>query len=157
MQALSTITKTPARFAPVVIRLALGIVIFPHGAQKLLGWFGGPGLGPTLAFFSETMGLPPALGVLIIGAEFFGGLALILGAFSRVAAVGIGAIMLGAVFTVHASNGFFMNWIGTQPGEGFEYHLLALGLATATLIAGSGSLSIDRVIARRLGRSISTN
>ena len=157
MQALSIITKTPARFAPVVIRLALGIVIFPHGAQKLLGWFGGPGLGPTLAFFSETMGLPPALGVLIIGAEFFGGLALILGAFSRVAAVGIGAIMLGAVFTVHASNGFFMNWIGTQPGEGFEYHLLALGLATATLIAGSGSLSIDRVIARRLGRSISTN
>ncbi len=152
MQALSIITKTPARFAPVVIRLALGIVILPHGAQKLLGWFGGPGLEPTLAFFSETMGLPPALGVLIIGAEFFGGLALILGAFSRVAAVGIGAIMLGAVFTVHASNGFFMNWIGTQPGEGFEYHLLALGLATATLIAGSGSLSIDRVIARRLGR-----
>ncbi len=152
MQALSIITKTPARFAPVVIRLALGIVIFPHGAQKLLGWFGGPGLGPTLAFFSETMGLPPALGVLIIGAELFGGLALILGAFSRVAAVGLGAIMLGAVFTVHASNGFFMNWIGTQPGEGFEYHLLALGLATATLIAGSGSLSIDRVIARRLGR-----
>lgn len=156
MQAISLITNTPARYAPVFARLALGIVIFPHGAQKLLGWFGGPGLEPTLAFFSQSLGLPPALGVLVVGAEFLGGLALILGAFSRVAAIGIAAIMLGAVLTVHAPNGFFMNWYGAQQGEGFEYHLLALGLAAATLIAGSGAFSIDRVIARRFLSSTSS-
>ena len=106
--------------------------------------------------FSHSLGLPPARGVLIVSAEFLGGLALILGAFSRVAAIGITAIMLGAVLTVHAPNGFFMNWYGAQQGEGFEYHLLALGLAAATLIAGSGAFSIDRLIARRLLLSTSS-
>ncbi|MEE8061329.1 MAG: DoxX family protein [Gemmatimonadales bacterium] len=157
MHALTLITNTQARFAPVVIRLVLGIVMFPHGAQHLFGWYGGSGFQQTLAFFSGAMGLPAFLGALIVFAEFFGAVALIVGAFSRIAALAIGVVMLGAVWMVHAPNGFFMNWIGTQPGEGFEYHLLVLGLVTAILIAGSGALSIDRVIASRLGRSISTN
>ena len=136
--------------------MALGAVIFPHGAQKLLGWFGGAGLEPTLAFFSDALGIPAALGVLIVLAEFFGGLALIVGAFSRVAAGAIGTIMVGAVLMVHAQNGFFMNWFGAQQGEGFEYHLLALGLAAAVVVAGSGALSLDRVMAQRLDRTHST-
>ena len=99
--------------------------------------------------YSLTLNLFGRLALLIIALEFFGGLALIVGFASRLFALGVAAIMVGAVATVHAQNGFFMNWGGSQPGEGFEYHLLALALAAAVVLKGSGALSIDRLVAER--------
>ena len=131
--------------AALVMRLALGIVMFPHGAQKALGLFGGHGAAATIQGFSK-MGLPSLLTVLVIVAEFAGSIGLILGFLTRVAAFGIGCVMAGALLLVHAKLGFFMNWAGNQKGEGFEYHILALGLAIALMIKGGGALSVDRAI-----------
>ena len=128
-------------------RLALGIVMFPHGAQKVLGWYGGMGLSATFNAF-RGMGMPAPLIVLIFAAEFLGSLGLVLGLLGRVAAFGITALMLGAIAMVHGKFGFFMNWMGNQKGEGFEYHILALGLALAILIKGSGRWSLDRMLTR---------
>jgi putative oxidoreductase len=126
------------------LRLALAAVIFPHGAQKLLGWFGGYGFSGTMGFFTEQLGLPGLLAFLVIFIEFFGALALAAGVLGRAAAAGIAAVMIGAVVTTHLPNGFFMNWSGTQSGEGFEFHLLAVGIAAALVIKGSGAASVDR-------------
>lgn len=131
--------------AALIARLALGIVILPHGLQKLLGVFGGYGFGPTVEFFTG-IGVPAFLAVLIILGESFGALFLILGLISRVSAAAIALIMLGAVFMVHLPNGFFMNWFGAQKGEGFEYHILALGLALIVVLRGGGKWSLDRKI-----------
>lgn len=129
------------------MRTILGIVILPHGAQKLLGWFGGPGLAATLDFFRDSMGIPLPLALLIVIVESLGALALIAGIGSRLAAAGIGAVMIGAVVLVHLPYGFFMNWLGQQAGEGFEYHLLALALALVIVVKGGGALSLDRKLA----------
>ena len=139
---------TKGDWTATVLRLTLGAVMLPHGAQKLLGWFGGFGLSGTMGFFTETMGMPAILAFAVIVVEFVSGLALIVGAGSRLAALGIGAIMIGSVATVHAPNGFFMNWMGSQAGEGFEYHLLAFAIALAVFIKGSGALSVDRQLER---------
>jgi len=139
---------TDSDYAALVMRLALGIVMFPHGAQKVLGWFGGYGFMGTMGFFTDTVGLPWIFALLVILAEFLGSIGLIVGAVTRLAAFGIGSVMAGAILLVHLPNGFFMNWAGTQAGEGFEYHLLALGLAVALMIRGGGALSIDRLIGR---------
>ena len=127
----------------LIVRLALGLVMFPHGAQKLLGWFGGAGFAGTLQGMTK-MGLPAAVVLLVILAEFFGSISLITGFLGRIGAFGILCVMLGALFMVHLPNGFFMNWYGNQKGEGFEYHLLAIGMALAILVKGSGAFSIDR-------------
>lgn len=127
----------------LIVRLALGLVMFPHGAQKLLGWFGGAGFAGTLQGMTK-MGLPAAVVLLVILAEFFGSISLITGFLGRVGAFGILCVMLGALFMVHLPNGFFMNWMGNQKGEGYEYHLLAIGMALAILLKGSGAFSIDR-------------
>ena len=127
----------------LIVRLALGLVMFPHGAQKLLGWFGGAGFAGTLQGMTSG-GLPAAVVFLVIVAEFFGALGLIVGFLGRLGAFGILCVMLGAIFTVHLPNGFFMNWMGNQKGEGFEYHILAIGMALAVLIKGSGAFSVDR-------------
>lgn len=128
-----------------IARISLGIVILPHGLQKLLGLFGGPGFSGAVEFFVGS-GLPSTVAILIIIGESFGAVGLILGLLSRLAAFGITLIMLGAIFMVHIQNGFFMNWFGNQTGEGFEYHLLALGLSLAVLINGGGKWSVDRMI-----------
>lgn len=135
--------------ALLVARLALGIAIIPHGAQKLLGWFGGHGFSGTIQGFEQS-GIPVALAVLVILAESLGAFSLLFGFLSRLQAFGIGSVMIGAVLTVHASNGFFMNWTGQKAGEGFEYHILALGLALAILIGGGGKWSLDRALASKL-------
>ncbi len=135
----------------LIARLALGIVIFPHGAQKLLGWFGGGGFSGTVGFFTEQLGLPWIVAVLVILGESLGSLSLIFGFVSRFCAFGITCIMLGAIFMVHMQNGFFMNWLGNQKGEGYEYHLLVLGLALAVMIGGGGKWSADRAISEKLG------
>ena len=130
----------------LVLRLALGIVMFPHGAQKVLGWFGGYGFSATLQGMSKM--LPSAVVVLVMIAEFFGALGLILGFLTRVGAFGIGCVMLGAILTVHGKIGFFMNWAGKQPGEGFEYHIIAIAIAVALMIRGGGSASVDLALTR---------
>jgi len=131
----------------LLLRLTLGIVILPHGLQKTLGLFGGHGFTGTYGFFTAEMGLPGAVAVLVILAESLGALGLIVGFLTRLGALGVAAVMAGAIAMVHWQNGFFMNWFGNQQGEGFEYHLLALGIALALLIRGGGALSIDRAIA----------
>ena len=127
----------------LIVRVFLGLVMFPHGAQKLLGWFGGHGFGPTLQGMT-SMGLPAAIVLLVMIAEFFGAIGLVTGFLGRVSAFGVFCVMVGAILTVHLPNGFFMNWEGHQKGEGFEYHLLAIGMAIAIMVKGSGRLSIDR-------------
>ncbi len=134
--------------AALIARLALGLVILPHGMQKLLGLFGGYGFGATVGFFTG-IGVPAFIAALIILGESFGALFLVLGLISRVSAAGIALIMLGAVFLVHLPNGFFMNWFGAQKGEGFEYHILALGLALIVILRGGGKWSLDGVIGGR--------
>ena len=133
----------------LLMRVVLGGVIFAHGAQKLLGWFGGPGYSATMEHFTTGMGIPAALAFLAIMAESVGSLALVVGFLTRIAAAGISVVMLVAVATVHWQNGFFMNWSGNQAGEGFEYHLLALAIAVPLMIKGGGMLSIDGTWARR--------
>lgn len=131
-------------------RVILGAIMFPHGAQKLLGWFGGYGFSGTMAFFTDTMHIPSPIAFLIIIAESLGAIGLVLGAGTRIAAFGIVAVMLGAIFTSHAQFGFFMNWFGAQKGEGFEYHLLALALALPLMVRGGGLLSADGALLERL-------
>jgi putative oxidoreductase len=128
-----------------IVRLTLGVVFFAHGAQKALGWFGGYGFAETLGAFSK-MGMPVVLGLLVILIEFLGSLALISGLLARVASGAIILLMVGAVAMVHAQFGFYMNWFGQQKGEGFEYHLLAIGLALVILIRGAGAWSIDGLL-----------
>lgn len=135
----------------LILRLTLGLVMFPHGAQKLLGWYGGFGFDGTMGFFTEKMGLPWIIAFLIIIGEFFGSLGLITGLLTRFSAASIGVIMMGAITLVHLPHGFFMNWFGKQAGEGYEYHLLALGIAIALTIVGAGRWSVDQQIAQRVG------
>ncbi len=145
---LGAIFRTDSNDASALVaRLALGIVILPHGLQKLLGMFGGAGFTATVDYFVSS-GLPAFLAVLIIIGEALGALGLILGFLSRLAALGITIIMLGAILTVHIKFGFFMNWAGTQAGEGFEFHILAMGLALVVLIRGGGLLSVDAAITK---------
>ena len=148
MNPLQLLTKTHASFAPTVARLTLGLVMFPHGAQKALGWFGGYGYHGTMGFFTGTMHIPAVFAFLAIAAEFAGSLALIAGVLSRVAAAGIASVMIVAIATTHLPNGFFMNWTGAQKGEGIEYHLLALGLALIVMIYGAGRASLDARLTR---------
>jgi putative oxidoreductase len=133
--------------ALTTLRVVLGVVFFAHGAQKMLGWFGGYGFHGTVGFFTH-MGMPAPLAVLIICTEFFGGLGLLAGLLTRIAALGIFGLMIGAIFMVHLQNGFFMNWMGTQKGEGFEYHLLVLDIAAALLLRGAGAFSLDRSLSK---------
>src|ERR1700676_5534390 len=133
--------------ATAILRLVLGLVFFAHGAQKMLGWFGGYGFSGTMGFFTGSMHIPAPFAFLAIAAEFFGGLGLILGFLTRIAAFGIAVNMLVAIATVHSGFGFFMNWSGTQKGEGFEYHLLVLAMTVFLMIRGAGAFSVDRAIA----------
>ncbi|HEX9741998.1 MAG TPA: DoxX family protein [Nitrospiraceae bacterium] len=144
--------QTDDSWAGLILRLTLGLVMLPHGAQKLLGLFGGFGFDGTLGFFTEKMGIPWLIAFLIIMGESFGSLGLIVGFLTRFSAASIGVIMLGAITLVHWPNGFFMNWFGKQAGEGYEYHLLVLGIAIALTIIGAGRWSVDQQIAQRIAK-----
>jgi putative oxidoreductase len=144
--AWQRVLATDNDWGAAAARLTLGLVMFPHGAQKLLGMFGGYGWSATMGFLTAKVGLPAPLAVLVILFESLGSVALIAGFAGRLAALGIVSVMVGAVLTTHLPYGFFMNWSGTQGGEGFEYHLLALGLAAVVLLRGSGAASVDRHI-----------
>lgn len=147
---ITSILKTDNKnIAGTVLRVFLALVVFPHGAQKLLGWFGGYGFSGTMNFFTDTMNLPWLIGFLVIVIESVGALMLFFGFLSRVAALGIFAVMLGALLSSHLEHGFFMNWFGNQAGEGIEFFLLTLGMAAATLLQGGGRFSVDGLLVDR--------
>jgi len=141
--------RTQGTWQNLIVRVSLGAVMFPHGAMKLFGWFGGIGVSRTLEAFSQNYHIPAFLALLVIAAESLGALGLIAGFATRLCAFGIFCDMIGAVYLVHWPHGFFMNWYGKQSGEGFEYHLLVMGMALALMIAGAGSLSVDNLIAKK--------
>ncbi len=141
---LERFLKTDASKTLLVQRALLGVVMLPHGAQKLLGWFGGYGFSGTMNYFTGAMHMPSALAFLVIASEAFGSLGLVLGLGTRLAAFGAAATMIGALLTTHLKVGFFMNWFGNQQGEGFEFHLLALALALPLVVRGGGAFAIDR-------------
>lgn len=136
---------TPGDWSITVARLALGLVMFPHGLQKTVGWFGGPGFHAMMTGFQQG-GIPPVFAFLAICAEALGGLGLIVGFLSRVAAFGILCNMVVAIDRVNWVNGPFMNWAGNQKGEGYEFHVLAIGIALAVILRGGGALSVDRAL-----------
>jgi putative oxidoreductase len=143
---LRKLTATENSAAIAILRLTLGIVFFAHGAQKMLGWFGGYGFSATMGAFTHNMHIPAVFAFLAIAAEFFGGIGLILGLLTRIAAFGITVNMVVAILTVHLANGLFMNWSGAQKGEGFEYHLVVLAITVFLMIKGGGAASVDRAI-----------
>jgi len=142
--------NTSDDFVVTLLRLALGVVFFAHGAQKVLGWFGGFGFQASLGFFTQQMHIPAVLAVLAMAAEFLGGIGLLIGFLGRVAAFGIATNMVVAVTLVHRHVVFFANWYGSQKGEGYEYHILTIAICLAIMIKGSGALSIDRSASRQL-------
>lgn len=129
-----------------LIRITLGVVFFAHGAQKLLGWFGGAGLAETMRTMHQHLGLPTPVAFLAIATEFFGGAGLMVGLLSRVAALGIGVTMVAAILMVHGRYGLFLNWFGDRKGHGIEYHLLAIALAAVIIARGAGAVSLDRLL-----------
>lgn len=146
----NALLQTHADWAGLILRLVLALVIFPHGAQKVLGWFGGYGYNGTMQYFTKTVGLPTPIAFLGIMAEFAGPIALVAGFGTRLAALMIAAVMIGAIMKVHRRTGFFMNWGGKlQAGqEGYEYHLLVIAIAAALLVIGGGAFSVDGLLAR---------
>jgi putative oxidoreductase len=138
--------STESDWLQTFLRITLGIVFFAHGAQKFTGWFGGSGLKETLRMMNQQLGLPVALAFTAVAAEFFGGLGLMVGLLSRVAAVGIAVTMVFAIAMVHGGHGLFLNWFGDREGHGYEYHLLAIALAAAIVVRGSGAISLDRLL-----------
>ena len=150
---LNRLVKTNEDYALTIARLVLGTLFFIHGDQLMLGWFGGYGLSGSMEFLTQQLGIPAPFAFLGICAEFFGGLMLIAGFIGRIAALAIVCTMAVAVAKVHWQFGVFMNWFGTQKGEGFEFHLLAITIGVVIALRGSGALSLDRLLAR-LRRSV---
>lgn len=146
---MKKIFQTNENATATIIRIVLGAILFPHGAQKLLGWFGGYGFSGTMGFLTGPAGLPWIIAFLVIAIEFFGALALIFGFATRVVAIGIIVLFAGIVFTSHLNNGFFMNWSGQLQGEGYEYHLLVIGMAIALLVSGAGKWSVDYALQKK--------
>src|SRR5437868_15055430 len=151
---LRKLISTDNSAAITILRLVLGIVFFAHGAQKMFGWFGGYGFTGTMGFFTGAMHIPAVFAFLAIAAEFFGGLGLIFGFLTRIAAFGITVNMIVAVAMVHHNFGFFMNWTGAQKGEGYEYHLLVLAITAFLMIRGAGAASLDRLLSSSAGQKI---
>jgi putative oxidoreductase len=146
MKMLQWLLQTDSSLTGLILRVTLAVVMFPHGAQKVFGWFGGHGFKATMKSFT-SLGIPTVFALLAIAAEFLGSLSLAIGLLTRVAAFGIACVMLVAIVTVHRPHGFFMNWEGNQKGEGFEYHLLALAIAISLIIVGAGAWSLDGALA----------
>jgi len=143
--------ETDGRAGAAVARVTLGAVLLPHGAQHLLSWFGGYGYVGTRDWMVATLGVPGPVAGFAIVMEVVAPILLVIGAGGRLAAAWLAAFLTVAAAT-HAKNGFFMNWLGSQGGEGFEYHALAIALAIGVTITGSGALSVDRALASRFER-----
>ena len=141
--------RTSGSVGPLLLRVFLAVVMFPHGAQKVLGWFGGAGFASSMAFFTDKMGIPAVFALLAILTEFLGPIGLFFGFLTRIAAFAIGFDMLVAALLVHVHSGFFMNWLGKQKGEGIEFDLLLWAIALALIVQGAGAFSIDGLISSR--------
>jgi putative oxidoreductase len=146
---MKKIFQTNESNASTIIRIVLGLILFPHGAQKMLGWFGGYGFSGTMGFLTGTAGLPWIIAFLVIAIEFFGAIALIFGFATRIVSVGIISLFTGIILTSHFQNGFFMNWYGNLKGEGYEFHLLIIGMAIALLVSGAGKWSVDYALQKK--------
>ena len=146
---MKPILHTTKDIALAIARLVLGIVFFIHGGQLAMGWFGGYGFSATMHFFTTQLGIPAIFAASSILAQFLGAIGLIVGFLSRIAAFGISIVMLVAIVKIHMAVGFFMNWYGTQKGEGFEYHLLVLALCLLIIVKGAGAFSIDWVLSKK--------
>ncbi len=141
-----TMTQRFSPWAPLVIRLALGLIFIAHGGQKLFGLWGGAGLSATIETFEKNMGIPPPLTVIAAAAELFGGIALVVGLLTRAASLSLGIVMVVAIFQAHLSHGFFINWEQAPGrGHGIEYNIALLSMCGALLISGPGKLSLDRL------------
>lgn len=138
---IKSITATHAGYGLTILRIIVGLTFAAHGSQKLFGWFGGYGL-EGVAQWMESLGLTPGylLALMSGSAEFFGGLALVIGLLARPAAVVLAITMLVAIFSVHIANGFFMS------NNGYEYALALFAASIAVLIEGAGKLSLDQKI-----------
>lgn len=145
---INKLVRTEESWALTIVRLGLGVVFFAHGAQKMLGWFGGGGFLATVHGFGVRFHLPAAVVVLVILAEFLGSIGLIVGCLTRIAAFAIAVDMLGAIFIVTLPNGFFMNWGGKQRGEGIEFQILVISMCIALILKGAGSISVDGTLSR---------
>lgn len=145
--------QTVDSFGPLLLRLGLAVVMFPHGAQKVFGWWGGHGLSGTMNFFTGMLHIPAWLAILAILTEFLGPIVLFFGFFTRLAGLALAVhIATAAVLGHHIANGFFMNWSGSQKGEGIEYHILVAAIGLALVFLGGGKLSIDAAIAHSMRR-----
>src|ERR1700756_4279299 len=150
---IENLIGTHADWVVAIGRIVLGIIFFGHGAQKMLGWYDGPGLSSSMRTFTENLHLQSTLAFLVIAGEFFVGVGLIVGLFSRIAAFVIVLTMVGAIATVHFRFGLFLNWFGSQEGHGIEYHLLAIALALIVVVKGAGVFSLDRLVYEHFSRS----
>lgn len=131
-----------------ILRIMLASVLFPHGAQKMLGWFGGYGFEGSMNYFTETVGLPYLIALSVILIEFLGPLLLLFGYFSKVVAALIFMLFIG-IFLTHTENGFFMNWFGNQAGEGYEYHLLVLAISLGIMVLGGGKFTLSALFKKQ--------
>lgn len=148
---IGSLTGTNADWIVTIACIVLGVIFFAHGAQKMLGWYGGPGLASSMRTFTEHLHLPSTLAFLVIAGELFSGI----GLFSRIAALFIVLTMAGAIATVHFRFGLFLNWFGTQKGHGIEYHLLAIALALIVVVKGAGAFSLDHLVHAHLSGVVS--
>ncbi|HLO80135.1 MAG TPA: DoxX family protein [Chitinophagaceae bacterium] len=146
MKKLIFLTKN--NWPPAILRILLGLVLFAHGSQKLLGWFGGYGFNGTMDFFTETMGLPWIIGLLVIIIEFFGSISLMFGFATRLWSGSMVILFIGILYSSHIQHGFFMNWLGNQKGEGYEFFLLAIAISASLIITGGGKYAVDGLLAR---------
>lgn len=142
--------QTKDHLSGMIIRLTLGLVILPHGCQLLFGWFGGHGFSGSMQYLTGTAGLTWLVGFLVILLQFFGSLLIIAGFAARLMAFAMMGLFSGMILTTHLDHGFFMNWYGSSKGEGFEYHLLVIGLACCLLLNGAGKFSLDYLITCKL-------
>jgi putative oxidoreductase len=149
---IESLTGTHADWIVGIARVVLGVIFFAHGAQKMLGWYGGSGLASSMRTFTEHLHLPSTLAFLVIAGELVSGVGLIVGLFSRIAAVCIALTMVGAIATVHFRFGLFMDWFGSQKGHGIEYHLLAIVLALVVVVKGGGAFSLDGLVQQHVSR-----
>ena len=143
MNKIKSIFETEDHINGLIYRLTLGIVILPHGCQFLLGWFGGFGFNASINYFTHNVGLPWFIGFLVIMLQSLGALLILLGLGGRIMALSTVGLFIGMILTNHLQHGFFMNWLGDKNGEGYEFHLLVIGLAIALLFKGSGKFSFD--------------
>ena len=143
---INRLAATEPLTTPLILRIVIAIVLWPHGAQLLLGWFGGYGYSGSMQYFTTQGGLSSIIAFLVIFLEFFGSLLILLGLFTRVVAIALLVLFVGMIVTVHQHFGFFMNWFGNMKGEGFEYHLLGIGILLSLIVSGGGKASLDSLI-----------